>query len=75
VRTTLDIDDDVLTAVKDRAAAEKRSAGKVISELARRSLLARGEGETGIKNGFPQLPGPRGIVTTELIDELLDEEP
>ncbi len=72
MRTTLDIDDDVLGAVKELAAAEKRSAGKVLSELARKAL---GPAETGCKtkNGFPQIPGERRLVTSELVQQLLDD--
>jgi len=36
MRTTLDIDDDVVVAAKELAAGERRSLGSVISELARR---------------------------------------
>ena len=39
MRTTLDIADDVLYAVKERARREKRSAGDVLSDLARQALL------------------------------------
>jgi hypothetical protein len=39
MRTTLDIDDDVLSAAKELAAAQKVTAGKVLSDLARRALL------------------------------------
>jgi hypothetical protein len=38
MRTTLDIDDDVLQTAKEMAAKEKRSAGAVISDLARRGF-------------------------------------
>jgi hypothetical protein len=34
MRTTLDIDDDVLTAAKELAAAENKTAGRIISDLA-----------------------------------------
>jgi hypothetical protein len=35
VRTTLQIDDDVLDSARERAAAEGKSVGAVLSELAR----------------------------------------
>ena len=35
MRTTLDIDDDVLQAAKDRARHQGTSAGRIISDLAR----------------------------------------
>ncbi len=38
MRTTLDIDDDILQAAKELARAEKKTAGQVLSELARRGL-------------------------------------
>jgi hypothetical protein len=37
MRTTLDIDDDILAAAKERAQRERKSIGTVISELARRA--------------------------------------
>ena len=49
MRTTLDIDDDVVTAARELAAAEHRTLGAVISELARRGLTpARVESEDGL---------------------------
>jgi hypothetical protein len=39
MRTTLDIDDDILEAVKELAAREKKSAGAKLSELARLAIL------------------------------------
>jgi len=38
MRTTLDIDDDVVAAAREMAAQDRRSLGSVISELARRGL-------------------------------------
>jgi hypothetical protein len=38
MRTTLVIDDDVLSAAKEMAAIEKKSVGEVNSSLARRAL-------------------------------------
>lgn len=38
MRTTLDLDDDVVTAARELAAGQRRSLGSVISELARRGL-------------------------------------
>jgi hypothetical protein len=78
VRTTLDIADDVLLAVKERARRERRSAGEVISDLARQSLQARSHAgevaEGGSLYGFRPLPHRGGTVSNELIDRLRDEE-
>ena len=38
MRTTLNIEDDVLSAAKEIAAQERKTVGKVISELARQTL-------------------------------------
>ena len=38
MRTTLDIDDEVLMAAKELARRESKTAGQVISELARRAM-------------------------------------
>jgi hypothetical protein len=79
MRTTLDIDDDVLAAAKELARRERKSAGQVISELARRALTAPEAGaptarEPAAFYGFRPI-GPRGaVVTNELIDRLRDEE-
>ena len=41
MRTTLDIDDDVLQAAKEIALTQGSTAGKVFSELARKGLSDR----------------------------------
>jgi hypothetical protein len=81
MRTTLDIDDDVLSAAKELAKARKSTAGEVISELARRALTqpaepsaAKGPGGAIFKNGWWVLPRRGGPpVTSELVQRLLDE--
>ena len=75
MRTTLDIDDDVLFAAKDLAAVEKKSAGKALSDLARAALQRQPAEVSVIRNGFQLLPGKRNIVTTGQVDQLLEEEP
>jgi hypothetical protein len=78
VRTTLDIADDVLLAVKERARRERRSAGEVISDLARQALQTRrhvGEiAETGGFYGFEPLPHRGPAVSNELIDRLRGDD-
>jgi hypothetical protein len=77
MRTTLDIDDDVLQAAKELARAEKRTAGDVISELVRQALTRSPESvdisELEIVDGIPVLPSRGGLVTKELIDRLIEE--
>jgi hypothetical protein len=74
VRTTLDIDDDVLCAAKELAAAEKTSTGKVISSLARAALRRGSTVSPKMRDGLPLLPGPRNLVTVEQVEKLLDKE-
>jgi hypothetical protein len=78
MRTTLDIEDDVLQAARERAQREKRSIGEVISELARRALTAMPEPlsveEPKAVYGFRPFARRGGIVTNELIDKLREDD-
>lgn len=74
MRTTLSIDDDVLSAARDRARREGRSVGEVLSELVRASLQRRSSEPGTVRNGFHVLPCRGGIVTPELIDHIRDDE-
>jgi hypothetical protein len=78
MRTTLDIDDDVLQAAKELARAENKTAGQVLSELARKALTQprRGgrAGEVRIVDGIPVIPARGAVVTKELVDRLIEEE-
>ena len=78
MRTTLAIDDDVLSAAKHLAEREKRSLGEVISMLARQGLdKANGKAARTVRNGIPLLPTrqPGVPVTLELVNQLRDELP
>ena len=78
MRTTLDIDEDILQAVKERARREDRTMGQVISSLARRGLAAPkgppGTGEPEAVYGFRPLPKRGGLVTNEVIDRLREDD-
>ena len=74
MRTTLDIAEDVLLAAKALGKRERKSAGQVISELARQGLgMSAFQGVSPDQEeflGFRPLP-PRGVVvTSELIERL-----
>lgn len=73
MRTTLDIDDDILAAAKERAAEEKSTAGKVISDLARQALTRPASGALIERNGFLVLPSRGGVVTSALVRRLEHE--
>lgn len=75
MRTTLDLDDDVLQAAKELAAIRGTTAGRVLSDLARKALAAPRTART--RNGVPLLASrPVGAPrpTMKLVNELRDEE-
>ena len=74
MRTTLMIDDDVLSAAKEMATMENKSVGEVISSLARRAL-SRAESKLKVRNGVPLLRVRKGSprVTSELVHQLREE--
>ncbi|MFM1988894.1 MAG: hypothetical protein RJA99_1851 [Pseudomonadota bacterium] len=76
MRTTLDIDDDVLAAAKDLARAQGRSAGAVVSSLLRQALSGPGEPARRGKAvaGFRPFPADGRIVTGAQVDTLRDAE-
>lgn len=73
MRTTLQIDDDILEDARSIARAEGRSVGAVISELARRSLRPVGIVEI---DGFPvfDVPADAPIVTSDDVARALEED-
>lgn len=75
MRTTLAIDDDVLTAAKAIARQQRRSVGDVVSDLARRALR-RSEPQI-LRNGMTLLAraGDGAVVTLETVNALRDELP
>ena len=83
MRTTLQLDDDVLAAARVLARQQRSSLGAVISELARQALVAPTPGASPIsrepdhRNGLPLLPwNAQGApVDLELINSLRDELP
>jgi hypothetical protein len=77
MRTTLDIDDDVLLAAKDLAQRRRASAGAIISELARQALMGKalvsGVAEPTARYGFRPKPADGKTVTTVEVQRLIDE--
>lgn len=80
MRTTLDIDDGILDAVKELARRQGKTAGAVLSALARQALT-QGSSEAGTNTvdetqatyGFRPFAG-RELVTNALVDRLRDEQ-
>jgi hypothetical protein len=76
MRTSLEIDDDVIAAAKHVARLKEQGIGKTISELARRGLIADSSPTVAIEAGVPfWIHKPAAIpVTNELVRSLADEE-
>jgi hypothetical protein len=82
MRTTLDIDDDLLAAAKELARREGRTAGAVVSSLLRSSLTGQGAAASrssprrtrGVA-GFEPFVARAGVVTTnDQVNALRDAE-
>jgi hypothetical protein len=74
MRTTLDVDEDILQAAKEIAANRGTTAGRVLSDLARKALEPTTSVE--VRNGVPLMPRrPKGSppLTMELVNRLRDE--
>ena len=74
MRTTLQVDDDVLQAAKALSRSQRRSLGKVISDLARRGLQP--SGKQSVHRGFPvfSVAPDAPPVTDDDIKAALDDE-
>lgn len=74
MRTMLCIDKDILQAVSDLAHRQKKTRGRVISELLRKSLTAVPDAakQSDLPScfGFRPFPNRGRIVTNEAIDAL-----
>ena len=78
MRTTLDIDDDVLRAAKEMARQQRLSAGQVVSRLLRQAMTGSKPSEAqeacGV-TGFRPFSTPSAqLVTNELVDALRDHD-
>jgi hypothetical protein len=74
MRTTLDIDDNLLAVARVRAQEQGISLGAAVSELIRRGLEVH---RTRSKRGFPVFQAPPGtpIITDEMVARYRDEDP
>ena len=78
MRTTLDIEDDVLQAAKELAQREGGTAGKVLSALARRGLAlptaTKQKNRSSKRGGVPLLPSRGELITLEHVQKIRDAE-
>ena len=75
MRTTLDLEEDILSAAKEIARQRGITVGKALSDLARQALTRQVSGAT--RDGLPLFPiqPDAGVVTLELVNHLRDETP
>ncbi len=75
MRTTLDVEEDVLLAAREIAKRRGVTVGKALSDLARQALTR----ETAVttRHGLPVFPVQpnAAVVTLELVNRLRDEAP
>lgn len=76
MRTTLQLDEDVLAAARALAARQGRTLGEVVSELARKGLAPTATASR-YRNGVRLMPVRPGARPTSLeeINQLRDDEP
>jgi hypothetical protein len=78
MRTTLDIDEDVLTAAKERAAKARVSLGRALTELARAGLTTpsttSGKRSAPTKGRYALLPRRGEVITLEHVRTIADDE-
>ena len=76
MRTTLELDDDVLQSAKEIAEQRATTAGRVISDLVRRALQSNSRAAQ-LRNGVPVLsrmaPGSP-LVTSAAVNAILADE-
>jgi len=83
MRTTLDIDNDVLEAAKELARKQNASAGQVVSQLLRKALTGQAENYSVAKGaktklpsvaGFHPFPAGKAVVTNDAVNRLRETE-
>ena len=83
MRTTLDIDNDVLEATKELARKQNSSAGQVVSQLLRKALTGQTENLSTLQSakskkptvaGFHPFPAGKAVVTNDTVNRLREAE-
>lgn len=83
MRTTIDIDEDVLAAAKELARSQNLSAGQVVSNLLRKVLTGQAGRVTASPEqvsgpqtiaGFRPFPAGQAVVTNETVNRLREAE-
>ncbi len=75
MRTTLNLDDDILWAARELAALRGVPVGRIVSDLARKALAPPAD-LLDERNGVPLLPPRAGVgpVSLAVVNALRDDE-
>jgi len=76
VRTTVNLDDDILRVAKTLAQQRGQSLGRILSDYFRAALRPAAPSQLAERNGVPLLPRRTGapLVTPDLVKELLEAD-
>jgi hypothetical protein len=76
VRTTVDLDADLLRVAKDLAEEREQSLGRVLSDLIRKGLQPSARANVARHGAIPVLPRKPGAqpVTARAVKDLLETE-
>ena len=77
MRTTLALDDDVLSLARARAQRERISMGEAVSRYVREAMRANGQATAStatLRSKYSLLPARDEIITTEHVRRLMDQE-
>jgi hypothetical protein len=76
MRTTLNIDEDMLSTAKALAEQSNKTVGEVVSELMRKGLSSSHKSPSKKRNGVPLFKptGRKSHLTIDQINELRDGE-
>jgi len=82
MRTTLDLDEDVLVAAKELARQQNLSAGQVVSRLLRKTLTGQTANSTATQKGsklpsvagFRPFPAGKAVVTNDTVNRLREAD-
>ncbi len=83
MRTTLDIDNDVLEAAKELARKQNASTSQIVSQLLRKALTGQTENTLTSKSansktpsvaGFHPFPVGKTVVTNDTVNQLREAE-
>ena len=76
MRTTLNVDDDILEVAKDIANIHRISVGRALSDLARRGLRTPIGMRKDPVSGFWvfDVPDDAPVITTEAVQRVIDQE-